>query len=402
MKVFYLNTVCGKGSTGNIVTALMDRVRRDGGRVLAAYGVGGGNKVAPGEALPTVSAAGYYLHNLRSRLTGREGRYSRRATRALVEKIRSFDPDIIHLHNLHGHYVNYEVLFSYLKTAGKPVVWTLHDCWPMTGQCTHFDAVGCEKWQTGCFGCSQLRQYPQCYGPGDVKGNYTRKKAAFTGVPNMTLVTPSHWMGRMAKASFLGAYPLQVIHTGIDLTVFRPRESDFREKYRCKDTFLLLGVAFGWTQRKGLDVFLDLASRLGPEFTVVLVGTDEAAERQLPTNIISIPRTQNQQELAEIYTAADLLVNPTREEALGLVNLEALACGTPVVTFRTGGSPECVDESCGCVVDRDDTDELCRQILRIARERPYTSADCIRRASAFRAEDRFGEYLALYKSVLED
>lgn len=400
MKVYLINTVCGVGSTGKIATALLGLLKEQGNTGRIAYGVGQAKYAEPGEVFRTVSKAGYYAHNLLSRLTDREGLFSTRATERLVADIRAYDPDVIHLHNLHGHYLNYRVLFRYLAQAGKPVVWTLHDCWPMTGHCTHFMAAGCEQWKTGCRSCAQLGQYPRCDTLGDVRGNYRRKKAAFTAVKALTLVTPSRWMADRAEESFLGKYPVRVIHNGIDLSVFRPLESGFRQKHGLEGKFILLGVAFDWGARKGLDVFCDLARRLDDSFRIVLVGTNETIDRQLPENIISIHRTQDQRELAAIYTAADLFVNPTREEAFGLVNAEALACGTPVLTFRTGGSPEVIDETCGAVVDCDDVAALEAEIRRIEKERPYPAAACTARAKRFDAAARFNEYIERYKEVL--
>ena len=401
MKILQINTVCGVGSTGKIAAALLQLLKKKGHEGRIAYGVGEAKSAEPGEVYRIVSRQGYYAHNLLSRLTGREGRFSAAATKKLVADIRAFDPDVIHLHNLHGHYLHYEVLFRYLAEAGKPVVWTLHDCWAMTGHCTHFMAVGCEKWKTGCDSCTQLRAYPACYTRGDVPGNYRKKKTVFTSLPDLTLVTPSRWLADAAKASFLGRYPVRVIHNGIDLSVFAPTDSGFRKKHRCEDKFVLLGVAFGWGTRKGLDVFVELAKRLDGRYKIVLVGTDDAVDKQLPDSILSIHRTQDQRELAELYTAADLLVNPTREDNFPTVNLEALACGTPVLTFRTGGSPEAIDESCGAVVACGDVDAMEAQIRRIEKERPFTAEACIRRAAAFDAGGRFEEYIRLYEALAD-
>ena len=276
------------------------------------------------------------------------------------------------------------------------VVWTLHDCWAMTGQCPHFAMIKCDKWKTGCHHCPQYRQYPQSY-VDRTKTMWKFKKKWFTGVRNMTIVTPSHWLAELVKESFLKEYPVRVIHNGIDLSVFRPTESDFREKYHCENKHLVLGVAFDWGQRKGLDVFIELARRLGSDYKIVLVGTDEKVEQVLPDNIISIRRTQNQKELAEIYSVSDVFVNPTREDTFPTVNLEALACGTPVVTFRTGGSPECIDENCGCVVETNNVDILEQEIRRICNEKPFSEAACIRRAAGFDMRDRFEEYVRLYE-----
>lgn len=395
MKVYLINTVCGVGSTGKIVTALRRLLKEKGHEGRIAFGLGtaeDGYRILPrGE---------YYAHNLLSRLTGREGLFSTARTKALVADIRRYDPDVIHLHNLHGHYLNYEVLFRYLSRCGKSVVWTLHDCWPMTGHCPHFDMVKCEKWKTGCHSCGQYRDYPRSLVDNSA-AMWRKKKECFTGVPGLTLATPSKWMADRIGESFLAGCPVRVIHNGIDLSVFRPTDSDFREKHHCQDKFILLGVAFGWGARKGLDVFTELAKRLDDRYRIVLVGTDETVDAQMPENIISIHRTRDQRELAEIYTAADLFVNPTREEAFGLVNAEALACGTPVVTFRTGGSPEVIDESCGCVVDCDDVDALEAEIRRMEGERPFTAEACMKRAAAFDESERFEEYIRLYEAVMQ-
>ena len=303
---------------------------------------------------------------------------------------------MIHLHNLHGWYINFPLLFKYIKKNNIRVIWTLHDCWTFTGHCPHFDMIGCEKWKTGCYQCPQIGEYPASY--ADIsKWMYKHKKQWFTGVEDMTLVTPSEWLANLTRQSFLKDYPVKVINNGIDLSIFKPTESDFRKKYDLEDKFILLGVAFGWGKRKGLDVFIELSKRLDERYQIVLVGTDENVDKQLPKNIISIYRTQNQTELAEIYTAADLFVNPTREENFPTVNIESLACGTPIVTFRTGGSPEIIDESCGVVVEKDDIDGMQKEIERIYEKRPFGQEDCVKRAQNFDMNDKFAEYVELYE-----
>ena len=326
------------------------------------------------------------------------GCFSALATKKLLKRLDAFQPDVIHLHNLHGWFVRLPSLFAYIKERNIPVVWTLHDCWALTGQCPHFTAVSCGKWKTGCHHCPQYREYPQSYVDRS-RTMWKKKKAWFSGVERMTVVTPSRWLAGLVKESYLKDYPVQVIHNGIDLSVFRPTPGTFRIDHGCEDKFLLLGVSYAWNQKKGLDVFAELARRLGAEYQIVLVGTDEATEKQLPGNIISVRRTQSQRELAELYTAADLFVNPTREEVLGLVNVEALACGTPVITFRTGGSPEIPDETCGSVVNCGDLDAMEREIRRIREERPYPGAACRKRAEAFDMRQRFEEYVRLYECV---
>jgi glycosyltransferase involved in cell wall biosynthesis len=225
------------------------------------------------------------------------------------------------------------------------------------------------------------------------------KKKWFTGVEDMTIVTPSQWLAGLVKESILKDYTVKVIHNGIDLSIFKSMPNNFREKYGIPENKkILLGVAFGWGIRKGLDVFLELEKRLDPhKYQIVLVGTDDKVDKQLPAGIISIHRTQNQQELAEIYTAADLFVNPTREENYPTVNMESLACGTPVLTFRTGGSPEILDENTGAVVDCDDIDALEQEIVRICDKKPHSMEACLTRAKSFDMNERFEEYIKLYE-----
>jgi glycosyltransferase involved in cell wall biosynthesis len=259
--------------------------------------------------------------------------------------------------------------------------------------------VRCDKWKTGCEHCPQLRYYSFFFDRS--RELYRKKKELFSGL-DMTIVTPSRWLADLVKQSFLKDYPVTVINNGIDLTVFRPRESDFREKYGIPaDKHILLGVAFDWGVRKGLDVFLRLAEELDPDrYQIVLVGTNDAVDKQLPSRIISIHRTQNQQELAGIYSAADLLLNPTREDTYPTVNMESLACGTPVLTFRTGGSPEMLDETCGAVVPCDDVEAFQKEILRICEEKPFSGEQCIRRARSFDQNVKFREYVELYEKLL--
>jgi glycosyltransferase involved in cell wall biosynthesis len=289
------------------------------------------------------------LHRGVSVFTGISGKGSKAGTKALLKEIDAIKPDIIHLHNLHGWYINLPMLFDYIKKNNIKTVWTLHDCWGFTAQCSHFTVENCNKWRTGCYNCPRYRIYPYTFVDRTDK-MWKLKKEWFYGVQNLTIITPSKWLCDLTKQSFLGEYDVRVINNGINLDVFKPADSDFREKYGLQDKKIVLGVASSWSDRKGLDVFKELSQSLGEEYRVVLVGTNDVIDKTLPSNIISIHRTYNQTELAEIYTAADVFVNPTREETFGLVNVEAIACGTPVVTFDVGGTPETVNENTGIVV----------------------------------------------------
>ena len=332
--------------------------------------------------------------------TGLKGGWLFFETKRLMKRIDEIKPEIIHLHNLHDTYVHLPLLFNYIKKHKVPIVWTLHDSWSFTGHCPYFTMAKCEKWKIGCHDCPNYRDYPSSFFDNS-KRMWKLKKKWFTGVENMTIVTPSQWLADLVKQSFLGEYPVRVIHNGIDLAVFKPTPSDFREKYQIrKEKKILLGVAFDWGIRKGLDVFVELSKRLAPEkYQIVLVGTDEQVDRQLPTNIISIHRTQNQTELAEIYTAADVFVNPTREEVLGLVNIEANACGTPVITFNTGGSPECINEKSGMVIPYGDIDAMKESIEYICDNSSFSEKDCIARAASFDQKKKYREYLDLYETI---
>lgn len=329
--------------------------------------------------------------------TGFNGFFSVITSYRLLCKLNRIKPDIIHLHNIHGSYINLPLLFRYIKKHSIPIIWTLHDCWSFTGHCPHFTMVNCEKWKTGCYKCPQYRYYPKSY-VDRTKTMYKLKKKWFTGVENMTLVTPSQWLADLVKQSYLKDYNVKVINNGIDLNIFKPTPSNFREKYNLGDKYIVLGIAFGWGKRKGLDVFIELSKCLDSnKYKIVLVGTDKNTEEQLPDNIISIHRTQNQQELAEIYTAADIFANPTREDNYPTVNMEAIACGTPVITFRTGGSPEILDDTCGVVVDCDDNQAMLLQIQRICEIKPFSKKACIKQATKFDMNDKYQEYMKLYE-----
>ena len=399
MKIVHINAV-PYGSTGGIMFRLADIVEEKGSEALCTTGFSW-TKCTREDYFITSNIFEKSLHTYLARFTGMTGCFSAGATKRLLKRLNEFDPDVIHLHNLHGWFVRIPDLFRYIKKNNIPVIWTLHDCWSFTGHCPHFTMMKCDKWKSGCFACSQTREYPKSY-IDQSKTMWKCKKNWFTGVQNLTIITPSQWLADLVKQSFLKDYPVKVIHNGIDLSVFRPTESGFRAKVHCEDKTILLGVAFGWGERKGLDVFIELSKRLDERFQIILVGTDEKIDKLLPKNIISIHRTQNQTELAEIYTVADLFVNPTREDNYPTVNMEAIACGTPVLTFRTGGSPEILDDTCGCVVDCDDIDALEREILRISEEKPYTQEACLARAKAFDMNDRFQEYIQLYESIRND
>lgn len=339
---------------------------------------------------------GIKWHGVYSRLFDKTGFASKRATEHLLSKLNKIKPDIIHLHNIHGYYLNIELLFNWLKIHNVKVVWTLHDCWAFTGHCAYFDGCGCEKWKKGCHDCEQLRTYPSSRFIDNSKWNWHKKKELFTGL-DITLVTPCDWLKETVKQSFLKAYPVEVINNGIDLNIFKPTEGNFREEYEIKDKIVILGVASEWTKRKGLCDFICLDEMLynRGQYKIVLVGVTGKQKKSLPTNIIGIERTNNVQELVQIYSTADVLFNPTYEDNYPTTNLEAIACGTPVITYRTGGSPESVNNKTGLVFDKGAVGDVARCIISLnGRKLGFTISEIDR--TRFDKDTMVKNYLNLY------
>ena len=395
MRVLFVNLVYGTGSTGKIIADIMNLLKKGGNDVKALYGTGACSDNA--DAVRVSGKFGYYFHNAVSRLTDHAGLYSWAATRRMIREIRAFQPDLIHLHTLHGFYVNYEMLFRFLKKAEIPVVWTLHDCWTFTGHCTHFSEAHCTQWKTLCRDCKLLYRYPQCYWKGDVTRNYLRKKRAFTDVNNLTVTTPSQWLADQVAESFLRDYPRIVIPNGIDRTVFRPQASSLRETYHLENKKIVLGAANAWNARKGLPDLLTLAERLGPDYQVVLIGLTEKQLPEIPPNVLGLLRTADQMELAQWYSAADVFVNPTYEETFGLTTVEAQACGTPVVVYETDGCPETVAPGNGQVPPQGNLSALERAVRDITDS--GLRADQLKMAR-FDKEVVYQAYIRSYETVL--
>lgn len=360
MKIFQINSVCGTGSTGRIALNLKHYAEQNGAECRIAYGRGLCRE--PG-CIKIANQADFYLHTALSRLTDRQGFYSKAATGQLVRAILAEKPDVIHLHNIHGYYLNLPLLFQFLKEYDHPVVWTLHDCWAFTGHCAYFSYAGCSKWQTGCSHCPQKGAYPASKLADASKKNYLQKKQLFTGLNRVTLVTPSNWLAQLTRQSFLKGYPVQVVPNGIDLNTFRPTGGNFAGSLGLAGKKIVLGVANIWEPRKGLPDFLKLAQLLPGNYRIVLVGLTAEQCRNLPPNVTGVTRTDNIHQLAELYTAAEVYVNLTYEDNYPTTNLEAIACGTPVITYNTGGSPESVAPACGRVVEQGNVQAVAESII---------------------------------------
>ncbi len=347
MRYLFINSVAGFGSTGRIVVRQCRKLMSEGHECMIAYSREARN--CDGISLYHIGTdLDIRLHALNARITDTSGFHSKRATAALIHTITEYAPDVIWLHNLHGYYLNVELLFSYLRTCGKEVHWTLHDCWAFTGHCAYFDYVKCDKWKTECFHCPQKSSYPSSFFLDNSKDNFRKKKQVFTGIPNLTIHVPSEWLKQRVQESFLGGYPVEVVPNEVDRTVFKPTSGTFRENYHLEEKKVILGVANVWEPRKGLHTFAELSELLDETFQIVLIGLTDKQIKSLPEKILGLPRTASAIELAQAYTASDIYVCPSVEETFGMTVLEAACCGTPVIVYR-GTACEEVAQSFGGV-----------------------------------------------------
>lgn len=396
MKLLQVNSVCGIGSTGRIAVDLYNEAKNAGHGAAIAYGR------EPALACPETIRLGVrpnLLDIAKTRLFDSHGYANRAATKRLTETISREGFTLVHLHNVHGYYLHLPTLFQFLKKSGIPVVWTLHDCWPFTGHCAFYQPAGCQKWLTGCGGCPLKREYPASFLLDASARNYKNKKNLFGGL-NCHLVTPSRWLAGEAEKSFLGGYPVSVIPNGIDLSVFRPTDAgELLARYQIDGRKIILGVAGPWKKSKGLDVFLRLAPRLPEDYQIVLVGLSAQQKDALPSNVTGIGRTNSPAELAALYSAAEVFCNPTTADNFPTTQLEALACGTPVVTYNTGGASEALPAACGTVVPAGDEAALLYALLKTKKQ--DCAAACLKQAAEYEKHAQFRKYLALYERLEE-
>lgn len=400
MRIAQINEV-DFGSTGTIMRSLALQGMVHGDEV---YTFSARVNITTAKPVPGHMHIGTFEEHRRhvrlARWTGLEGCFSIWATLQMIREIEAKKIELVHLHSLYNHSMNLPILFRFLRKSGIPVVWTMHDCWAFTGHCPYFDLSGCNRWRTGCHHCPVYREYPASNFDNSFLWKW--KKKWFTGLEHMVLVSPSVWLKNLLSESFLGGYPIHVIPNGINRYQYSPRESDFRQEYHCEDKVILLGVTFWPGRRKGLDVFIELSKRLDPRYQIVLVGTNDEIDALLPPSIISVHRTKDPNRLAQIYSAADIFINPTREDNFPTVNLEALACGTPIIAFRAGGATEAFDESCGRAVACDDVDGLIREIEIQTQTHAMTREACLKRAEQYALECMYAQYHELYRALVPD
>lgn len=389
------------GAPGKIVEQIGLLAEKDGYEVLVAHSTRNENP----SQLSHIHITTFWQeirHALGARLFDLHGLLSTRQTEILIDKIKAFDPDVIHLHNIHGYFLNFRVLFEYLKTIDIPIIWTLHDCWAFTGRCFHFEGIGCEKWKTECYDCKAEKGYTVSPFYDRSQQLYNLKKSLIPSVRNLTLVPVSEWLSKFLKDSFLKDCNVTVIQNGVDLNVFRPLNGDrLRVKHGLHSKFVILGVAAPWNKRKGLDDFFKLRELLSDDYAILLVGLSQKQVNHLPKGIIGITRTESQSELAEYYSMSDVFCNLTYLDTFPTVNLEALACGTPIVTYRTGGSPEAVNESTGIIVPQGDISAIANTLNEIKSQARFKAADCRRHAEMhFNKDTQFHKYIELYNRLL--
>lgn len=392
MKILQINSVANTGSTGRISENIGLVLQDNGHESYLAFG-----RPSPKSKLSTIRIGkqfDIYAHGLKTLLTDKHGFGSKRATEEFIKSVDKLKPDAIGLHNLHGYYVNIEILFKYLKESKIPVFWTLHDCWPFTGHCAYYDTVGCERWKSQCEKCPSTKAYPRSLVDNSTF-NFNRKKELFLGVDNLTIITPSLWLKKQVEQSFLRGYKISVIHNGVNLALFR---SSMKNSIENK---VILGVASIWDRRKGLKDFYQLRNLLDDKFSIVLIGLSKKQIDELPRGIKGIERTETQEELINWYNKAFCFVNPTYQDNFPTTNIEALACGTPVITYKTGGSPEAIDEKTGRVVDKGDIEGLVNAIHSFsALSSSEVGQNCRKRAERmFDQKKRYKDYLMLYESI---
>lgn len=390
MKLLQINVNANVGSHGKIAEQIGRLAQDRGWESYIAYSRY--EKESHNNLIRIGSDLDIRIHGLQSRLFDNHGLASLRATRNLIEKIKIINPDIIHLHNIHGYFLNFPILFKFLKEWGGPVVWTLHDCWPFTGHCAFFMANGCEKWKTGCHNCEALKSYPASWILDGSERNYRMKEKYFTSLGDRLILIPvSNHVSKYLKNSFFRGTNFQVIHNGIDINIFRPCTP--------KDK-IILGVANVWEKRKGISDFFELRKRLPSEYRILLVGLSKRQIKELPAGIEGIKRTTGQNNLAKLYSCAMAFVNPTYEDNYPTVNLEAIACGTPVITYNTGGCPELMSESTGLVLEQGDIQGIVEGIYK-AETGAFPVEACRRHAEkSFDQRHCFQSYFDLYTSLM--
>jgi glycosyltransferase involved in cell wall biosynthesis len=394
MRVIQINSIVNQGSTGRISEEIGLKLIEHGHESIIAYGRGN-NRISSSTLKLIQNRFNFVLHLLVSYFLDGHGSGSKIPTKKLIRYIKKIKPDVILIHNVHGYYLNIELLFKYLQGSEISVFWTLHDCWAVTGHCAHFDFIGCEKWKTECKNCELRNRYPKSFILDKSLENYNFKLGLYANMQNLEIIVPSKWLEKIIKQSFLKHRPIHLINNGIDLSVFNIIPNIKKEN-------LILGVASTWDRIKGLEYFLNLREILNEDVLIVLIGLSKKQIKNLPKGILGIERTENVTELVAWYNKASVFVNTTLVDTFPTVNIEALACGTPVVTFDTGGSPEIIDLDTGIVVEKRNLEELNKAInLILSSNSTDMRSKCRSRAiHNYNKQDKYEEYLKLFEKCI--
>lgn len=401
IKIVQINTTLNVGSHGKIAEQIGMKIIESRFDSYIAYGRD--MHESHSHSIKIGGSVSIFFHYLMTRLFDAHGLWSRSATRHFVNQLKVLKPDLIHLHNIHGYYLNYPILFKYLSELRIPVVWTLHDCWPMMGHCSNPDNEGCERWMKECYNCPlKHRDYPQSYLFDNSRRNYRLKKEFFTSLDNLHVVVVSNWLKTIVERSFLKRFPIDVIYNGIDVGIFKPTENNLREKLNLQDKFVILGVSNVWNSYKGFNDFISLANSLDNSFCIILIGVNNHQIKLLPPNIIGVPKTDNQLELVKYYSMADVVMSLSYQETFGLTIVEGMACGTPAIVYNRTATPELVTKETGIVAHAGSTDSIMEAIAQIkSKSKKSYSVACRKRAvEHFNKEDRCQDYINLYNRLL--
>ena len=345
MRILIINISCDETSVGRICVDTANEAINRGDMAVIAYGRGKVSKRYAGNAYKICSKADVLWHVIITRLYDRHGFGCKQATKRFVDWIKEYDPDRIYLHNIHGYYINIEVLFNYLRECNKEIIWTLHDCWSFTGHCAHYIGLKCDGWRSGCgTNCPGKNEYPKTIGSKKIAFNYQKKRILFTGIDNLSIIVPCQWLSDQLKGSFMKDYPVKVVHNEVSKNVYKPTASDYKEKLGIEGKKIILAVASVWTEAKGLNDLIALRSMLDDGCCIVLVGVNKIQEKKLCDKFVCIRRIENKENLAKLYTMSDYFVNLTHADTFPTVNLEARACGTTVITYDVGGCRETIGE----------------------------------------------------------
>lgn len=399
-KLLQINSTLNWGSTGRIVDEIGRAAINKGWESYIAYGRYSNETIS--QFFKIGKNKDVYNHVFQSRLFDNHGLASRNATEHFIEQIEKINPDVIHLHNIHGYYLNYSIFFDFLSKRDIPIIWTLHDCWSFTGHCAHYSYIGCQYWRTLCHNCPQKHDYPKSWFMDCSKSNHLKKQRAFTSVKNMTLVPVSEWLASEVRQSFLKKYPIRVISNGVDTDVFTPMQ--LKKTDLCiVDKFMILGVANVWSARKGLADFIALREKLSDDYVIVLIGLNERQIKKMPDGIIGIRRTNSMQDLAKYYSVADIYLNTSVEETFGLTTVESLSCGTPAIVYNSTACPEIVSSDTGFIVEPGDIEGIVDVINHIKNSKKKKQIQICRNFAVqqYDKQNKYMDYIRLYEDILK-